>query len=59
MRGQVPQMEATRSGLQLGLLIAIVAIVLLLTAFFQSPRVSLVVLSTIPAVLAGVVISLW
>jgi multidrug efflux pump subunit AcrB len=59
VRGQVPQMEATRYGLQLGLLIAIVAIVLLLTAFFQSPRVALVVLSTIPAVLAGVVISLW
>jgi len=59
VRGQVPQMEATRSGLQLGLLIAVVAIVLLLTAFFQSPRVSLVVLSTIPAVLAGVVIALW
>jgi multidrug efflux pump subunit AcrB len=41
VRGQVPQMEATRTGLQLGLLIAIVAIVLLLTAFFQSPRVAL------------------
>ena len=59
VRGQVPQMEATRTGLQLGLLIAIVAIVLLLTAFFQSPRVALVVLSTIPAVLVGVMISLW
>jgi multidrug efflux pump subunit AcrB len=59
MRGQVPQMEATRSGLQLGLLIAIVAILLLLTAFFQSPRIALVVLSTVPAVLAGVVIALW
>src|SRR5262245_52858606 len=59
VRGQVPQMEATRSGLQLGLFIAIVAIVLLLTAFFQSPRVALAVLSTIPAVLAGVVIALW
>jgi multidrug efflux pump subunit AcrB len=59
VRGQVPQMEATRSGLQLGLLIAIVAILLLLTAFFQSPRIALVVLSTVPAVLAGVVIALW
>jgi multidrug efflux pump subunit AcrB len=59
VRGQVPQMQATSSGLQLGLLIAIVAIVLLLTAFFQSPRIALVVLSTIPAVLAGVVLSLW
>jgi multidrug efflux pump subunit AcrB len=59
VRGQVPQMQATSSGLQLGLLIAIVAIILLLTAFFQSPRVALVVLSTIPAVLAGVALSLW
>jgi multidrug efflux pump subunit AcrB len=59
VRGQVPQMQATNSGLQLGLLIAIVAIILLLTAFFQSPRVALVVLSTIPAVLAGVAVSLW
>jgi multidrug efflux pump subunit AcrB len=59
VRGQVPQMVQTRSGLELGLLIAIVAIVLLLTAFFQSPRMALVVLSTIPAVLGGVAISLW
>jgi len=59
VRGQVPQMLATKSGLQLGLLIAIVAIILVLTAFFQSPRIALVVLSAIPAVLAGVVLSLW
>jgi len=59
VRGQVPQMVQTRSGLELGLLIAIVAIVLLLTAFFQSPRIAVVVLSTIPAVLTGVALSLW
>ena len=59
VRGQVPQMLTTKSGLQLGLLIAIVAIILVLTAFFQSPRIALVVLSAIPAVLAGVVLSLW
>jgi multidrug efflux pump subunit AcrB len=59
VRGQVPQMVQTRSGLELGLLIAIVAIVLLLTAFFQSPRIALAVLSTIPAVLTGVILSLW
>jgi multidrug efflux pump subunit AcrB len=59
VRGQIPQLEATRSGLELGLLIAIIAIALLLTAFFQSPRVALVVLSTLPAVLAGVALALW
>src|SRR5437899_12690133 len=51
VRGQAPQMEQTRSGLELGLLIAIVAILLLLTAFFQSRRIAVVVLSTMPAVL--------
>ena len=59
VRGQVPQMEQTISGLRFGILIAIVAIFLLLSANFQSPRVALVVLSTIPAVLTGVALSLW
>jgi multidrug efflux pump subunit AcrB len=59
VRGQVPQMEQTISALRLGVLTAIVAIFLLLSANFQSPRVALVVLSTIPAVLTGVALSLW
>jgi len=52
-------MNQTMSGLQLGLLLAIVVIFLLLVANFQSVRVSLVVLSTIPAVVTGVAIALW
>jgi multidrug efflux pump subunit AcrB len=59
VRGQIPPMNQTLSGLQLGLLLAIVAIFLLLVANFQSIRVSLVVLSTIPAVVAGVAVALW
>lgn len=59
MRGQVPQMEQTLAGLRLGLAVAVVAIFLLVTAYFQSARVALVVLSTIPAVAAGVAVSLW
>jgi multidrug efflux pump subunit AcrB len=59
VRGQVPPMNQTLSGLQLGLLLAVVAIFLLLVANFQSVRVSLVVLSTIPAVVAGVAVALW
>jgi multidrug efflux pump subunit AcrB len=59
VRGQVPPMNQTLSGLQLGLLIAVVAIFLLLMANFQSVRLSLVVLSTIPAVVAGVAVALW
>jgi multidrug efflux pump subunit AcrB len=59
MRGQVPPMRQTQSGLQLGLLLAIAVIFLLLTANFQSLRVALVTLSMIPAVVAGVVAALW
>jgi len=59
VRGQVPQMQQTLAGLRLGLLIAIIAIFLLVTAYFQSWRIALVVLSTIPAVVAGVAIALW
>lgn len=59
LRGQVPPMQQTLSGLQLGLLLAIVTIFLLLVANFQSIRVALVILAMIPAVVAGVVIALW
>jgi multidrug efflux pump subunit AcrB len=59
VRGQVPPMNQTMSGLQLGLLLAIVAIFLLLVANFQSVRVALVILSTIPAVVTGVAVALW
>ena len=59
LRGQVPPMNQTMSGLQWGLLLAIVVIFLLLMANFQSVRVSLVILSTIPAVITGVVVALW
>jgi multidrug efflux pump subunit AcrB len=59
VRGQVPPMNQTISGLRFGLLLAIVSILLLLVAYFQSIRVSIVVLSVIPAVVAGVAIVLW
>src|SRR5258707_12556058 len=45
-------------GLTGGLVLAVVVILLLLTAYFQSLRLSLVVVSTAPAVLAGVVLAL-
>ena len=38
---------------------SIVVILLLLTAYFQSVRLALVVVSTTPAVIAGVVVMLW
>lgn len=59
IRGQIVPMKQLFDGLSLGLIVAIVAIFLLLTANFQSVRLALAVLSTIPAVFTGVVLILW
>ncbi len=59
VRGQIPPMEEMFTGLRNGLLLAVVVIFLLLAANFQSIRLSLVVISTVPAVLAGVALTLW
>ena len=48
-------MQQIQSGLSIGLLLAVLSVLLLLTASFQSARLALVALSTIPAVLVGVV----
>lgn len=53
VRGLVKLLEQTLNSLQSGLLLAIVVIFLLLAANYQSFKVALVVLVTIPAVLAG------
>ena len=59
VRGQIPALEETSSGLRTGLLLAIAAIFLLLMANFQSLRLPLAILSTIPGVLCGVVLMLF
>ena len=59
IRGQVPPMKQTLFGLETGLVIAIAVIFLMLSANFQSMRVALVSLSTVPAVIAGVALILW
>ncbi|HEY2934063.1 MAG TPA: efflux RND transporter permease subunit [Acidobacteriota bacterium] len=59
IRGQVPTMKDTLFWLAVGLALAVVVILLLLAANFQSTRLPLVVLSTVPAVLFGVVLALW
>ena len=59
LRGQIPPMQEMQSGLSIGLLLAIAAVFLLLTANFQSIRLALAAVSTIPAVVAGVVIMLY
>jgi multidrug efflux pump subunit AcrB len=58
MRGQIPALKDTLSGLRIGLLLAVVAIFLLLMANFQSLRLPLVILSTVPGVLVGVIVAL-
>src|SRR5260221_3300351 len=58
VRGEIPALEETISGLQIGLLLAIATIFLLLMANFQSLRLPLAILSTIPGVLCGVVLML-
>ena len=58
VRGQVPALEQTVSGLRNGLGLSILAIVLLLTAYFQSFRLTLAVVSAVPAALSGVALTL-
>ncbi|HEY9713372.1 MAG TPA: efflux RND transporter permease subunit, partial [Chroococcales cyanobacterium] len=58
IRGQVPVMKDTFQSLMLGVVFAIVAIFLLLVSFFQSVRLSLVIISVIPAIIFGAVAAL-
>ena len=59
MHGQAEQMRTTMQSLREGLGIAIVVVLLMLGISFQSLREPLVVISMVPAVLAGVVLALW
>jgi multidrug efflux pump subunit AcrB len=58
MRGEIPPLEQTLSGLRVGLLLAVLVIFLLLTANFQSVRLALAIVLMIPAVLCGVLLML-
>jgi multidrug efflux pump subunit AcrB len=58
VRGQIALMLDTLSELQTGLAIAVLAVFILLAAYFQSFRQALVVVSAVPAVLAGVLLML-
>ena len=57
-RGEVPPLEQTISTLRIGLLLAVAVIFLLLWANFQSMRLALAIVLTIPAVLCGVLLML-
>lgn len=56
--GESQLLQDTLSGLEAGLLVAIIVIYLLMTAYYQSFKTSLVIVSVIPAVVAGSLLSL-
>jgi multidrug efflux pump subunit AcrB len=58
VRGELSQMADTFNNIGAGLGVAVVVIFLLLAATFQSLRLAFVVVSTVPAVLTGVVLML-
>ena len=45
--------------LEIGLAVAVVVILIMLTAYFQAPRLALTAVASVPAVLCGVVLALW
>jgi multidrug efflux pump subunit AcrB len=59
LRGQSIPLTDLLSGFRSGLAIAIVVIFLMLAANFQSLRLSIAVVSTVPAAIVGVVLMLW
>ena len=58
VRGQIPPLEETLSGLGTGLLLSVAVIFLLLAANFQSFRLAITVVAAAPAVIIGVVLIL-
>jgi multidrug efflux pump subunit AcrB len=58
VRGQVNALKQIFSQLTVGLALAVVVILLLLTANFQSLRLALIVISAVPAVLIGTILML-
>ena len=58
LRGEIPPLEQTISGLRIGLLLAVLVIFLLLAANFQSVKLALAIVLTVPAVLCGVLLML-
>ncbi|TPE46248.1 efflux RND transporter permease subunit [Pontibacter mangrovi] len=56
--GQLQLLEETLSGLQVGLAVAIVVIFLMLAAYYQSFAISTLILSVVPAVIGGSLLTL-
>jgi multidrug efflux pump subunit AcrB len=57
--GQVPVLKDTFTHLFTGLGLAVGVIFLMLTGYFQSPKLAAIVLSTSPAIIFGVMFVLW
>ncbi len=57
--GQLPPMIEMFESLGIGLGVAVFVIFVLLTAYFQSPRMALISIGAVPGVLAGIVIILY
>jgi multidrug efflux pump subunit AcrB len=59
LRGQVRPMKQMFRSLEIGLGVAVVVILIVLTAYFQSPLLAVTAVASVPAVLSGVVLALW
>jgi multidrug efflux pump subunit AcrB len=58
-QGQLPSMKKMFEALGIGLAVAVFVILILLTAYFQSPRLALTSLGAVPGVLAGIAVILY
>ena len=59
LRGQVRPMREMFQSLEIGLGVAVLVILIMLTAYFQAPRLAITAIASVPAVLCGVVLALW
>jgi multidrug efflux pump subunit AcrB len=57
--GSLPSMTKMFEALGIGLAVAVFVILILLTAYFQSPRLALISIGAVPGVLAGIVVALY
>jgi multidrug efflux pump subunit AcrB len=57
--GQLPPMTEMFEALSIGLAVAVFVIFVLLTAYFQSPRLALISIGAVPGVLAGIATILY
>ena len=52
-------MKQMFQSLEIGLAVAVVVILIMLTAYFQAPRLAITAVASVPGVLSGVVLALW